>query len=224
MDVGGLPGGLGYAFKQPALLRQALTHRSFGAANNERLEFLGDSVLNCAIASSLFRLYPQLSEGELSRLRAHLVKEQTLAEIARRRELGKHLVLGEGEIRSGGADRPSILADTLEALIGAVFLDGGFEAAEGVVSSLYSGHLDNLDPKTLGKDPKTLLQEYLQSRRLGLPQYNIVSTTGEAHKQLFQVECLIPDLAVRSLGKGHSRRSAEQDAARIAYQLANAHV
>jgi ribonuclease-3 len=224
MDVGGLPGVLGYAFKQPALLRQALTHRSFGAANNERLEFLGDSVLNCAIASSLFRLYPQLSEGELSRLRAHLVKEQTLAEIARRRELGKHLVLGEGEIRSGGADRPSILADTLEALIGAVFLDGGFEAAEGVVSSLYSGHFDNLDPKTLGKDPKTLLQEYLQSRRLGLPQYNIVSTTGEAHKQLFQVECLIPDLAVRSLGKGHSRRGAEQDAARIAYQLANAHV
>ncbi|MGD9787668.1 MAG: ribonuclease III [Sulfuricellaceae bacterium] len=224
MDVGGLPGGLGYAFKKPALLRQALTHRSFGASNNERLEFLGDSVLNCAIASSLFRLYPQLSEGELSRLRAHLVKEQTLAEIARRRELGKHLVLGEGEIRSGGADRPSILADTLEALIGAVFLDGGFEAAEAVVASLYSGHLDNLDPKTLGKDPKTLLQEYLQSRRLGLPQYNIVSTTGEAHKQLFQVECLIPDLAVRSLGKGHSRRSAEQDAARIAYQLANAHV
>ena len=224
MDVGGLPGGLGYAFKKPALLRQALTHRSFGASNNERLEFLGDSVLNCAIASSLFRLYPQLSEGELSRLRAHLVKEQTLAEIARRRELGKHLVLGEGEIRSGGADRPSILADTLEALIGAVFLDGGFEAAEEVVASLYSGHLDNLDPKTLGKDPKTLLQEYLQSRRLGLPQYNIVSTTGEAHKQLFQVECLIPDLAVRSLGKGHSRRSAEQDAARIAYQLANAHV
>jgi len=224
MDVSSLPELLGYLFKKPELLRQALTHRSFGACNNERLEFLGDSVLNCAIASSLFRLYPQLSEGELSRLRAHLVKEQTLAEIARRRELGKYLVLGEGEIRSGGADRPSILADTLEALIGAVYLDGGFEAAEGVVSSLYSRHLNNLDPKTLGKDPKTLLQEYLQSRRLGLPQYNIVSTTGEAHKQLFQVECLIQDLAIRSLGKGHSRRSAEQDAAQIAYQLANAHV
>jgi ribonuclease-3 len=224
MGGGSLPELLGYAFKKPELLRQALTHRSFGAPNNERLEFLGDSVLNCAIASSLFRLYPQLSEGELSRLRAHLVKEQTLAEIARRQGLGKRLVLGEGEIRSGGAERPSILADTLEALIGAVYLDSGFPSAENVVSALYSGHLENLDPETLGKDPKTLLQEYLQGRRLALPQYSIVSTTGEAHKQLFQVECLIQDLDIRSLGKGHSRRSAEQDAARIAYQLANGHV
>lgn len=211
---------LGYVFKQPDLLRQALTHRSFGTPNNERLEFLGDSVLNCAVASCLFRLYPNLSEGELSRLRAHFVKEPTLAEIARRQSLGKQLVLGEGEMRSGGADRPSILADGLEALLGAIYLDGGFSAAEQVVSHLYTGLLDNVDPQTLGKDPKTLLQEYLQGRRLALPQYTIVSTTGEAHKQLFQVECLVQDLNIRSLGKGHSRRSAEQNAAQTAYQLA----
>lgn len=221
MDVAGASELLGYAFKRPELLRQALTHRSFGSPNNERLEFLGDSVLNCAVASCLFRLYPKLSEGELSRLRAHLVKEQTLAEIARRLNLGKQLVLGEGEVRSGGADRPSILADGLEALLGAVYLDGGFPAAEEMVSSLYNGYLENIDPQTMGKDPKTLLQEYLQGRRLALPQYSIVSTTGEAHKQLFQVECLIQDLDIRSLGKGHSRRSAEQNAAQIAYQLAN---
>lgn len=220
MAVAGASELLGYAFKRPELLRQALTHRSFGSPNNERLEFLGDSVLNCAVASCLFRLYPKLSEGELSRLRAHLVKEQTLAEIARRLNLGKQLVLGEGEVRSGGADRPSILADGLEALLGAVYLDGGFPAAEEMVSSLYNGYLENIDPQAMGKDPKTLLQEYLQGRRLALPQYSIVSTTGEAHKQLFQVECLIQDLDVRSLGKGHSRRSAEQNAAQIAYQLA----
>lgn len=223
MTVSGASQLLDYSFRKPELLRQALTHRSFGAPNNERLEFLGDSVLNCAVASCLFRLYPQLSEGELSRLRAHLVKEQTLAEIARRLNLGKQLVLGEGEVRSGGADRPSILADSLEALLGAVYLDGGFPAAEEVVSGLYTGYLDDIDPKTLGKDPKTLLQEYLQGRRLALPQYSIVSTTGEAHKQLFQVECMIQDLNIRSLGKGHSRRTAEQNAAQIAYQLATSH-
>jgi len=215
---------LGYAFKKPELLRQALTHRSFGAPNNERLEFLGDSVLNCAVASCLFRLYPKLSEGELSRLRANLVKEQTLAEIARRQHLGQRLVLGEGEVRSGGADRPSILADGLEAILGAIYLDGGFPVAEEVVSRLYAGYLEDVDLQTLGKDPKTLLQEYLQGRRLALPQYSIVSTTGEAHKQLFQVECLIQDLDIRSLGKGHSRRSAEQNAAQLAYQLATSHV
>lgn len=224
MAVSGASELLGYVFKKPELLRQALTHRSFGASNNERLEFLGDSVLNCAVASCLFRLYPNLSEGELSRLRAHLVKEPTLAEIARRLNLGKQLVLGEGEIRSGGADRPSILADCLEALLGAIYLDSGFPAAEDVVSRLYAGLLQKVDPQTLGKDPKTLLQEYLQGRRLALPQYSIVSTTGEAHKQLFQVECLIQDLDIRSLGKGHSRRSAEQSAAQLAYQLATSNV
>ncbi len=224
MAVAGASELLGYAFKKPELLRQALTHRSFGTPNNERLEFLGDSVLNCAVASCLFRLYPKLSEGELSRLRANLVKEQTLAEIARRQHLGKRLVLGEGEVRSGGADRPSILADGLEAILGAIYLDGGFPVAEEVVSRLYTGYLEGVDLQTLGKDPKTLLQEYLQGRRLALPQYTIVSTTGEAHKQLFQVECLIQDLDIRSLGKGHSRRSAEQNAAQLAYQLATSHV
>lgn len=223
MAVAGASELLGYAFKRPELLRQALTHRSFGTPNNERLEFLGDSVLNCAIASCLFRLYPNLSEGELSRLRAHLVKEPTLAEIARRQHLGRQLVLGEGEVRSGGADRPSILADGLEALLGAIYLDGGFPAAEEVVFRLYAGLLESVDLRNLGKDPKTLLQEYLQGRRLALPQYAIVSTTGEAHRQLFQVECLIQDLNIRSLGKGHSRRAAEQNAAQAAYQLATSH-
>jgi ribonuclease-3 len=214
---------LGYAFKRPELLRQALTHRSFGANNNERLEFLGDSVLNCAVAATLYRTYPRLSEGDLSRLRAHLVKEPSLAGIARHIGLGGLLVLGEGELRSGGAERPSILADGVEALIGAVFLDGGFAAAEDVVARLYAGLLENLDPRILGKDPKTLLQEHLQARRLALPAYAIVSVSGEAHRQEFQVECVIAALDIRTVGKGASRRAAEQEAARQAYEKAASH-
>lgn len=215
---------LGYTFKKPELLRQALTHRSFGATNNERLEFLGDSVLNCAVAAALYKAYPRLTEGDLSRLRAHLVKEPSLASIARRVGLGPLLVLGEGELRSGGADRPSILADGVEALIGAVFLDGGFEPAQGVVARLYADLLENLDPRILGKDPKTLLQEFLQGRKLPLPAYSIISITGEAHRQEFQVECVISGLGVRTVGQGTSRRSAEQNAAQLAYERANSHV
>lgn len=211
---------LGHEFARPELLRQALTHRSHGSPNNERLEFLGDSVLNCAIAARLYQTYPRLPEGDLSRMRAALVKEQTLAEIAFRLKLGDILMLGEGELKSGGFRRPSILADALEAIIGAVYLDAGFVAAEQMILALYEPLLLNLDPKTIAKDPKTQLQEYLQSRKLPLPQYEVLAIRGEAHEQEFEVECIIPGLNIRSLGEGHSRRSAEQNAAIAAYQSA----
>jgi len=211
---------LGHDFARPELLRQALTHRSHGSPNNERLEFLGDSVLNCAIAARLYQTYPRLPEGDLSRMRAALVKEQTLAEIASGLKLGDILMLGEGELKSGGFRRPSILADALEAIIGAVYLDAGFIAAERMILALYEPLLQNLDPKTIAKDPKTQLQEYLQSRKLPLPQYEVLVIRGEAHEQEFEVECIIPGLNIRSLGEGHSRRSAEQNAAIAAYQAA----
>jgi len=211
---------LGHEFARPELLRQALTHRSHGSPNNERLEFLGDSILNCAIAARLYQTYPRLPEGDLSRMRAALVKEQTLAEIAARLKLGDILMLGEGELKSGGFRRPSILADALEAIIGAVYLDAGFVAAEQMILALYEPLLQNLDPKTIAKDPKTQLQEYLQSRKLPLPQYEVLAIRGEAHEQEFEVECIIPGLNIRSLGEGHSRRSAEQNAAIAAYQAA----
>ena len=210
---------LGYGFKQADLLRQALTHRSYGTPNNERLEFLGDSALNCVIATRLYHLHARLPEGDLSRMRAHLVKEQTLSEIASSLQLGDHILLGEGELKSGGFRRPSILADTLEAILGAIYLDGGFGEVERVISMLYESLLKTLDPKALGKDPKTLLQEYLQGRKIALPQYGVVAIRGEAHEQHFQVECLIPDLNIRSSGEGKSRRAAEQHAAQNAYQL-----
>lgn len=221
MDVESFSLRIGYRFTDPSLLRRALTHRSYGTANNERLEFLGDSVVNCTIALELYHKFPQLSEGELSRLRASLVSQPSLFAIARRFGFGDQLLLGEGELKSGGFRRPSILADAVEAVIGATFLDGGFDKARSVVRTLFASALDTIDPRTTGKDPKTLLQEYLQGRRIALPQYAVVATRGEAHEQLFQVECVIPDLGVRSLGEGASRRSAEQDAARRAYELAS---
>jgi ribonuclease III len=211
---------IGYRFKDSALLRRALTHRSHSAANNERLEFLGDSVLNCVVALELYDKFPTLSEGELSRLRSNLVSQPSLFAVAQQHGIGDLLLLGEGELRSGGSRRPSILADAVEAVIGAAFLDGGFDSARRVVRSLLASILDTIDPNTTGKDPKTLLQEFLQGRRIALPQYGVVATRGEAHEQLFQVECLIPDLNIRSLGEGTSRRSAEQNAARRAYELA----
>ncbi len=213
----------GHEFKRPELLRQALTHRSYGSPNNERLEFLGDSVLNCTIASRLYHAFPRLPEGDLSRMRAALVKEQTLAEIAVQLKLGDYLLLGEGELKSGGFRRPSILADALEAIIGAVYLDAGFVVAEQMIASLYEPLLQNLDPKTITKDPKTQLQEYLQSRKMPLPLYEVVAIRGEAHEQEFEVECVIPGLDVRSQGEGHSRRSAEQNAAIAAYQTVRQH-
>jgi len=217
MDYGPLQRKLGYSFAQASQLRQALTHRSHSAQHNERVEFLGDSVLNCCIAYALYGKFADLKEGELSRLRASLVRQETLAELAQELELGSYLRLGEGELKSGGFRRPSLLADGLEALIGAVFLDGGFVAAQDVVRGLYASLLDRLDPETLGKDPKTLLQELLQARRLALPQYAVVGTRGAAHQQLFEVECQIPQLAIRTTGFGASRRIAEQEAAQLAF-------
>ena len=212
---------IGYEFKDPALLRRALTHRSFGMPHNERLEFLGDSVLSCAIATHLYHLHTRVQEGDLSRMRAHLVKEQTLSEIASSLNLGDYLKLGEGELKSGGFRRPSILADTLEAIIGAVYLDGGFTSAEQMIARLFEPLMKGLDPKTLGKDPKTLLQEYLQGRKLPLPNYTVLSISGEAHEQHFEVECSIPDLGVSACGGGVSRRSAEQQAAGSVMQILN---
>jgi ribonuclease-3 len=219
MDRDTITSRTGYPFSNPDLLRQALTHRSHGASHNERLEFLGDAVLNCVIAAELFRLFPQLAEGELSRLRASLVNQQSLYEIAQQIELGAQLLLGEGEHKSGGVRRPSILADALEALIGAVFIDGGFDAARGLVLNLFDQPLKATDPLTLGKDAKTLLQEFLQARRIPLPQYSVITTAGGAHEQIFRVECVIPELDIRTQGEGPSRRSAEQAAARRAYEL-----
>jgi ribonuclease-3 len=210
----------GHRFEDRALLLRALTHRSHGPAHNERLEFLGDSVLNCAVAFELYCRFPDLPEGELSRLRAHLVNQETLAATARGLDLGSVLLLGEGELRSGGAERPSILADALEAVVGAVFLDGGYQAALEVVQGMLADVLMTLDPATSGKDPKTTLQEHLQAHRIGLPQYAVVATRGVAHKQAFEVECVIPELGIRTLGEGSSRRSAEQCAARLAYERA----
>jgi ribonuclease-3 len=220
MDPDGFSLRIAYRFNDPDLLRRALTHRSHGSVNNERLEFLGDSVVNCVVALELYQKFPQLSEGELSRLRASLVNQQSLCIIAQECGLGEHLLLGEGELKSGGFRRPSILADAVEAVIGAVFLDGGFDGARAVVRRLFATSLDTIDPRTTGKDPKTLLQEYLQGRRIALPQYAVVATDGEAHEQLFHVECLIPELDIRTLGDGSNRRSAEQKAARLAYALA----
>ena len=212
-----LCGKLGYVFQKPALLQRALTHRSHDAAHNERLEFLGDSVLGCVIAHYLYQHFPQLSEGELSRLRSSLVREDTLVVLAARLELGSYLKLGEGERKSNGSRRPSILADGIEALFGAVLLDGGYAAAEKVVLGLFVPYLASVDMLTLGKDAKTLLQEYLQARHLHLPVYQVLATLGLAHQQSFQVECAIPVLKVTTQGTGASRRHAEQQAALLAY-------
>ena len=213
-----LQDGLGYRFQNARLLQQALTHRSHSPPHNERLEFLGDGVLNCLIAAELYTRFATLREGELSRLRASLVREQRLHELAARLSLGDYLRLGEGELKSGGFRRPSILADALEAMIGAVFLDGGFEAARQVVAGLYQPLLETLDPTGTAKDPKTQLQEWLQGRKLSLPHYSVIATHGAAHDQRFEVECLIRELELRTVGSGPSRRVAEQEAARIAFE------
>ena len=209
---------LGYRFTRVGLLRQALTHRSHGQPNNERLEFLGDSVLNCVVALLLYDQFGSIDEGDLSRVRANLVRQQALVDIAQRLELAAALLLGEGEIKSGGARRPSILGDTLEAVFGAVLLDGGFDAARDVITALYAPILRDMDPKTLGKDAKTLLQEHLQARKLPLPVYTVVATHGAAHDQVFEVECSIPKLRVQVTGRGGSRRAAEQVAAKRAFE------
>lgn len=224
LDLKALEQRLGYTFATPELLQQAVTHRSHGAVHNERLEFLGDAVLNCTIAQLLFHKYMRFDEGDLSRLRASLVKQSSLAEIAERIALSEFMRLGEGERKSGGFRRPSILADTMEATFGAVLVDGGFEAARDVITRLFEPVLKVMDPKTLGKDSKTLLQEYLQGKRLPLPVYTVVETRGAAHNQEFEVECGIPKLEISVRGSGRSRRAAEQSAAQLAFEAAHAAV
>jgi ribonuclease-3 len=218
MDV--LSSSLGYQFVSERLLEQALTHRSHGSPNNERFEFLGDGVLNFVIAKALFDAFPKLQEGDLSRIRANLVNQTHLCELANEIDLGRYLRLGEGEMKSGGSSRPSILADALEAVFGAVFLDGGFDSAERVINKLFEKSLKEVNSDS-GKDPKTQLQEYLQARKMALPLYSIVQTSGEAHRQCFEVECHVPGLGIRTRGEGGSRRSAEQTAAREAYMIAS---
>jgi ribonuclease-3 len=218
-DKSQLEAALKYSFQRPDWLAQALTHRSFGTPNNERLEFLGDSVLNCSVARALYETFPGLPEGSLSRLRANLVRQETLAEIAMRLNLGEALRLGEGELKSGGSRRPSILADALESIFGAVFLDGGFDAATTVVRGLLDPLIAAIDPKASGKDPKTELQEILQSRRLPLPEYKLVNTVGCAHDQDFIVDCVMGNPKMSTRGQGKNRRAAEQEAARLACAL-----
>ncbi|WP_116136590.1 ribonuclease III [Trinickia diaoshuihuensis] len=216
MPLSPLESRLRYEFRNAELLRQALTHRSHSASHNERLEFLGDSVLNCAVAALLYQRFGKLDEGDLSRVRANLVKQQSLYEIAQALNISEGLRLGEGELRSGGFRRPSILADAFEAILGAIFLDGGFDAAQTVIKRLYVPILDHIDPRTLGKDAKTLLQEYLQGHKIALPTYTVVATHGAAHNQQFEVECAVPKLDVKVSGSGASRRAAEQAAAKKA--------
>src|SRR3954469_10610296 len=192
MDLTLLQTRLGHTFKDAALLQQALTHRSHSSLHNERLEFLGDSILNCVVASLLFERYARIDEGDLSRLRAHLVKQQSLYEIAQRLELSQFLRLGEGELKSGGFRRPSILADTLEALFGAIFLDAGFNAARDVIRALYIPILETVDPKTLGKDAKTLLQEYLQGKKISLPNINVAAPMGAGKNKEYRTDGLGP--------------------------------
>lgn len=207
---------LSYQFVNNKLLTQALTHRSYSALNNERLEFLGDGALNFMIAQQLYQRFPTLAEGDLSRLRAQLVKESTLSEIALSLNIGDALLLGEGELKSAGWRRPSILADAVEALIGAVYIDGGYAAAETLVVGLYQDILATIDPKIIDKDAKSVLQELLQSKKMAVPEYAVTHVSGEAHAQNFVVDCWIEKLNVRTVGEGSSRRIAEQQAAQCA--------
>lgn len=216
IPVARLEAAIGYTFSKKELLQQALTHRSYGSPHNERLEFLGDAVLDCVIATALYQRFDKLNEGELSRQRANLVRQESLAQVAQALDLGNFLHLGEGELKSGGFRRPSILADGLEAIFGAIYLEAGFDAAQAAIERLFRAPLENLDPKDSGKDAKTALQEALQGRKLPLPQYALIATSGEAHAQEFEVECSVPALGISVRGKGNSRRGAEQAAARSA--------
>ncbi|MEO9273978.1 ribonuclease III [Marinomonas sp. 5E14-1] len=204
---------IGYFFADLGLLELALTHRSFGGKNNERLEFLGDSILNYVIAEDLFHRFPKAKEGELSRLRASLVKGDTLAELAREFQLGDFLKLGAGELKSGGFRRDSILADAVEGIIGAIYLDAGMDVCRQHILDWYKERLDATSLKVVTKDAKTRLQEYLQARKYGLPQYEVVKIDGEPHDQTFYVNCQIEAYEGVIEGKGNSRRIAEQNAA-----------
>jgi ribonuclease III len=205
---------LGHGFREGALLERALTHRSFGADHNERLEFLGDAVLSLAVSSLLFERFAGSDEGDLTRVRAHLVREESLHRVALQIGLPEVVRLSDGEARGGGAQRASILADALEALIGAVFLDGGFDAARALVQRLFGEVIAGTEIGGWAKDAKTELQEWLQARRLAVPTYRISATRGQAHAQTFEVECVVPSLGLTETGEGRSRRQAEQEAAR----------
>ena len=208
---------LGHSFSDPALLELALKHRSSGVQNNERLEYLGDAVLGMVIAEALFQRFAGAKEGDLTRARARLVKEPTLADIARRFDVGPCLALGSGELKSGGRNRDSILSDALEALIGAIYLDSDFETVRGVVLGWYQAHLDQINPSKLEKDPKTRLQEWLQSKGQPLPQYEVTRETGEPHSREYEVSCTIAGMDV-FVGVGTGRRRAEQMAAQMALE------
>lgn len=209
---------LQHSFSDPTLLARAVTHRSFAADHNERLEFLGDSVLNLAVADLLYQRLSALPEGDLSRIRANLVKQDTLHQLAVALGLPEVVRLGEGEVRSGGSRRPSILADALEALIGAVYLDAGYAAAQALVQRLFQDIEINPQMQASAKDAKTELQEWLQARKLKLPLYRVVGTLGAAHRQTFDVECEVPELNLSERGIGNSRRAGEQAAAAVMLQ------
>jgi ribonuclease-3 len=209
---------IGYRFGSDELLDRALTHRSAAGPNNERLEFLGDSVLGMLVATDLFRRFPHSDEGSLTRCRARLVRQKTLAAVARKIGLGGLVILGEGAARSGGADRNSILSDVMEAIIGAVYVDGGLGSAEAVVENLFREELESIDPELLLKDPKTELQELLQKLGRPLPRYLVTDTRGAPHQREFVVECVLDDVSDSFSGRGGSHQTAEQNAAEMALQ------
>jgi ribonuclease III len=209
----GLQQRLGHRFSQPALLSRALTHRSFGVDHNERLEFLGDAVLSLAVSALLYERFAGSDEGDLTRVRAHLVREDSLYRAGLQLGVPDAMRLSEGEARAGGAQRPSILADAVEALIGATFLDGGYDAAQAVVKRLFGDLIAGTEVGNWSKDAKTELQEWLQGRKLPVPAYRIASTRGQAHAQIFEVECEVAALGLVEKGEGRSRRTAEQEAA-----------
>ena len=206
---------LGYEFQDTNLLKSALTHRSVKATNNERLEYLGDSIVNFVIAEEIFTRCPHAREGDMSRLRAMLVKGDTLAELAREFNLGEYLLLGSGELKTGGRERDSILADTLEAIIAAIYLDSGMKTIKQLILKWYESRLDGIESITTLKDPKTMLQEHLQAKRMDLPSYSVISISGEAHSQIFSVECTVRELNNYTVAEGSSRRKAEQKAAEL---------
>ncbi len=210
---------IGHRFADHTLLEQAFTHRSFGSPHNERLEFLGDSVLGCAIAEALCARFPDLPEGKLTRLRAGLVREEALFDLAQRLDLGRYMRLGEGERASAAEIKPSILADALEAVFGAMFLDGGYAAARDSILSVYAPRLDALNPEQTTKDAKTRLQEFLQGKHHRLPDYRVATVRGAAHRQTFEVECVVEELGLRAVGSGTSRQRAEQQAAEAVLKL-----
>jgi len=210
---------LSHRFDEPEYLKDALTHRSAGSRNNERLEFLGDGVVNFVVAAMLYEYFPKAEEGQLTRMRARLVRKETLAELSRELELGEHLVLGPGALKSGGYQQDSVLADVLEAVVGAVYLDGGFSAAESFLKEIYGARLREEPGADELKDPKTRLQEYLQARQLSLPEYVLVRTSGREHQRMFDVECRVSELGIGADGVGASRRKAEQAAAEAALSV-----